>query len=554
MSDPPRIIARTQLRRAIRTGLADPTKVMTLGFLAIIGLGPLLIGLVFGAYIAGQAIAEGVVWQVGPPRIAAIVREAAVAVWLGLTGVAVLRGATVTGGLERPDLLLTSTSVRNIVIGIIYGEWLRFLVVMVPVAALAGVPIWAGSGLASVTPAIMLLLTLVALTAIPAGFGIGLGIRHLVTTYRPIAQLRVPILIALGAAYLAVLITDRFDPLVDQAAVILRASPLAWPAELVVAPIPGVAAQPLRVVGAVGISGLLLPILVSGAVHVATIHWFRDRSTSSGGLRWAVFSLDPLERSLVGRVPRPTVTICVTALRRLKRAPARLVYVAYPLLGSVVLVLDWLRRGELPFLAFILLAVYVIWASGAVVALNPLGDLGGVMPTVLTSPLTGREAIGGFRLAAWLLGVPLIVLIVLVAGLSASTGPVHLGLFALAAMVGVLLAPSLALGVGAMFPRFGAVRITNRRDAVMPSKLAYSVYSSLLSIPTTAFIVLGDPWLAELLTELTATVLRRVLPEAAPVAVWVVRLIVGVPALLAIPLALFAFRFACYRFDRYALP
>lgn len=553
MSRVPRVIAWTELRRSIRILFASPTKVLTLGLLVIIGLGPFLSGVGLGSFLAGRAIQAGVIAEVGEAWVVTLVRGGVAVVWLLLWSVAVLRAATQTGTLDLPDVLLTGTTVRNVVLGVLYGELVRFGLFAGGLGALIGIPVALGAGQRAFAVAVPGLVVFLLLSAVPAGYPVGIAIRHLMTTYRPVARLRVPLLLALLGGYITLLLTERFEPLVMWLVTLLDQSPLAWPAELLLYLLPGLAAEPWPVVAAVGVTGLLAPCWVALTELMATIHWYRDRGQQGGGLLGSLLTLRPLERLFDGRIDRRVLAVCVTTLRRTRRAPLRVLYVAYPVLGSVFFIAEVVRRGEIPLVLFVLLAGYVVWAAGALFTLNPLGDLGPVVGSVVASPVRGREVMRGYCLAAWIVAMPVAAAVVVAAALVGDLTGRELWLLAGATFVGTAIAPLLGLGVGAMFPRFGAVRLNNRREAVMPSKLAVGVYSSFISIPVTAALVLSSPRLVELLDVVVAELLAVAGEEAVAVSLWVVRLAVVLPGLSSIPLALIAFRLACYQYDQFAL-
>ena len=547
----PRVIAGTEFRRTLRIIFADPTKVLTLGVLAIIGVGPMLLGLGLGGYLLGTMIHQGVLARMVPGEATVLIRGTVAVAWIVICGLAILRASTQTATLSQPDMLLISTSVRNIVVGVIYGELVRFALVLLPLTALFAIPMAHAMERPGVAIALIFLVFFLLLTAVPVGFPIGVGIRHLVTTYRPIARLRVPLILGLLGGYLALLLTGRFGPGMVWLAEVAQQSALGWPGEVILHVLPTVTGDPWPVVGAIALTVLVIPIALEIGVWVATIHWYRDRGHTAGGLRWPDIGVDRIEGLTERWVNRPAFVICVTTLRRTKRAPIRMLYVSYPVLGSIFFIAEIIRRGEIPLVFFVIVSVYMIWAIGALVTLNPLGDLGPAIPTVVASPLSGATVMRGYRLAAWGIGIPLAIVVVASAAIFGTMGNQALGWLAVGTVAGTLLVPSVALGIGSMFPRFGSVRVARKREAVMPSKLAFGIYSSVLSVPTTAAIFLASPFLLERLTDIVAILLGLLGEEAAAVTLWIVRIFLLFPIVIALPLAVIGFRFACYRYEQF---
>ncbi|ELY67975.1 hypothetical protein C489_08215 [Natrinema versiforme JCM 10478] len=118
--------------------------------------------------------------------------------------------------------------------------------------------------------------------------------------------------------------------------------------------------------------------------------------------------------------------------------------------------------------------------------------------------------------------------------------------------VGAVVTPALASGIGSAFPRFGSVNVTNNREAVMPSKTAFVVYTLAIILPTVAALVLyleAPETIAGLITSVAAWTPAPDLSISAhgiTVGAWIV-LIGGLLAPVV------SYRYAVERFDWYAL-
>lgn len=260
-----------------------------------------------------------------------------------------------------------------------------------------------------------------------------------------------------------------------------------------------------------------------------------------------------MEWLLAGVASRPVRGVCLTVIRRTKRAPVRTLYVAYPLVGALFFLAEVVRTGEVPIAFTVGLCAYVAWGAGALFTLNPLGDLGAVAAGVLSAPISGRDVMAGYTLAAMVVGIPVAVLVALVTGSLSSLGGLHIGLLALGTVGGTILAPVLAIGVGAMFPRFASVRVTDKRRAVMPSKLSFLVYSSLFGIPATAAIVIAVPAVAAGVIATFSALIGVPVPASLAVTSPVVRLAMVAQLLVGVAVAPLSYRHAARRFDRFTL-
>jgi hypothetical protein len=163
--------------------------------------------------------------------------------------------------------------------------------------------------------------------------------------------------------------------------------------------------------------------------------------------------------------------------RRGRRAPITLSYVLYPLFvlfGPVTsAVQTGTIGGDLPLLAVLCGA----WMTGALFTLNVVGNEGAVLPATLLGADPGRSLVGGHVAAAALLGVPLTVAATAVLAVASPYGPAAVVTLAASALVLAGSAGPVATGVGAAFPRFEAVRMSRSTRAIVPSLLAFTVYS-----------------------------------------------------------------------------
>lgn len=151
-----------------------------------------------------------------------------------------------------------------------------------------------------------------------------------------------------------------------------------------------------------------------------------------------------------------------------------------------------LETGELPWHAPWLAIWYGSWAADMSVPLNPLGNQGGTLPALLTSPADGRHVLHGHVLAAVLPVAPVTASVAATAGLLDGRPTMDLAVLGIGAVGAVLAATVLAAGIGSVFPRFEAVDFGGARQAAPPSKGAYGVFSAVLSVAVVAVATISD--------------------------------------------------------------
>ncbi|APX95143.1 hypothetical protein [Natronorubrum daqingense] len=502
------VVAKTEFRRTIRAVSSERSKLLMLALLAVFMFGSIVVA---GGYLLpmlGEQVADGVTSSEAAMAIELATGGTAVA-WLFLTFMAAIRAFTAAGSVDEPAFLLTSTSLRTVVVGVVGSEILLFAVWVLPPALVLSAAFAFGAGTILPVALAVIVVLLALFTAIPVGFVLGIWVRHLVTVYEPIAQYRLLVFVGFWVLYFGAIATGRFNLVLDQLFVALQDSPLGWAGHLLLLAVPNVDASSTSalaaVVGAVALSGAALAVGVASARR----HWFADPARfedTSEPTRKESQSSSRLD-TILGRVlSRPTRTVTVTAIRRTKRAPIRLAYVGYPLFGALVFAQEIFQTGTVPAHVAVFLSLYVVWAAGALFTLNPLGDLGRGLPAVVASPLTGRQAITGLVVAGSLVAAPLALLVSLSLGLISPLSLEQTAALVAATTLGAVVTPALATGIGTGFPRFGSVKVTNSREAVMPSKLAFIVYSIAIILPAVAALVLyvdAPELIAELLLVVT---------------------------------------------------
>lgn len=470
------LVVRTEVRRRLRS-LDDPKKGLAYALSGLVGVG-VGIAAVVGAYVLGGAVAAGALDA--PLPAAASVAVGVLALPAFVTGV---RAVQETGVPAAPETLLLAARHRDVVTATLVVEALLPLAMVGVPGVLASLTFAAGAGSPASAPPVATAVLLLVLVGSAAGFALGLVVRNAVARSRALARYKGGVGFLLMLAYFAVLYgtdaSDAFAPAVR----LLAATPLAWFGDLaLLAVVP--AASPLRAAGAVGLAGLALLACWAASDRLATWLWYSvpvqphggEAESSIGGLPWLGRTTD--------RIVRKTWT-------RARRAPMRLVYVVYPLMfsiGPLVAGFD----GTVPGYVAPSLVVYGAWTTGAAFTLNPIGDETPVLPVTLTTPVRGRRFVRALWLASAAPGVPLTAVLAIAAGVLAGYPPTALALVAVLGVCLPALAPGLAAGVGAAFPRTEPARVTRSRRVVVPSLVAFGGYSfALLLLASPAWLALG---------------------------------------------------------------
>ncbi|NGM67437.1 hypothetical protein G6M89_00185 [Natronolimnobius sp. AArcel1] len=545
-------IAGMECRRTIRAVTGDRTKILVMAAIGVFAFGPLTVVALLLLPELGEEVAAGAVDSEMASMILEIVPGVVAVVWLFAVLMAAIRTVTTAAKIDKPACLLISTRLRNVVVGVVGAEIVLFSLWVVPPAVVLSSAFASGTG--TILPVVIapLVVVLLLVTAVPVGFVIGVCFRHLITVYEPIARYRTPLLALLALAYFGSIATGWFNEITAVLFDLLGDGPLGWPGHLLLVAIPGISPSSTAAIGALVATAVVAPLAIFAGEAVARVHWYADPARTGDETVSDADSSNRLAELLSYGLAQPTRTVAVTAIRRTKRAPIRLAYVAYPLFGTLFFAQEIIQTGTVPTYLAVLLCLYVVWGAGVLFTLNPLGDLGQALSAVLTSTLSGTDAIRGRMIAGSLVGVPVAIIVAIAMGLVSPLSLEATGALVVGSAVGALVTPGLAAGIGSVFPRFGTVKVTNNSEAVMPSKMAFLVYTVAIMLPAGAATVLytdSAALIAEIAT-MTATIIPQVEAtfEASTVTTlsWTI-LVIG---LIAPPVA---YRYAVERFDWYRL-
>jgi hypothetical protein len=519
-------IARVEVRRSVRAVRSSGTRTAAFGFALLFWVALPTVGGGVLAYRLGRALPR----VPGEFPVLDLVRGGAAVGWVGLAALAAARIAGKKGELDSPEGVLTTVPARDAALGLLLAEYARMaLVAAIPVATVAAA---LAVGARTVGPLLAVPATAAVLLGVglAVGFPVGIAVKWSTRRTPWLARHKTALLVAAFGLYLFAVTSEAFGDAISGLQEALRDTPLAWFGDAALLGLPGVAAVPVRAVGAAALASVLLPALAAVGIRSATTLWYTDRaqatdegtgqretspqgtadaaargrvgasngsasnesgasgsasneSTSRGDVSPARTgaSASVGERALAplsGVLARPTRIVTLAVWRRTKRAPIRLLYVAYPLFFLYAPLRTAFESG-VPTSLPVLVALYGTWAAGAT-ALNPLGDEGSVLPTTLLSGIDGRQFVTGHVLSAALVGVPVVALTTAAAGALSPLDPAQWLALTVASAVLAVSGTVLAVAVGTLFPRFGAVEVFRSREVTMPSKGAFAAYSLAL--------------------------------------------------------------------------
>ncbi|PSQ25734.1 hypothetical protein BRD03_11550 [Halobacteriales archaeon QS_9_68_17] len=522
------LIARTEVRRSFRTFTDNRTR-LALTALSALVLAAVVAGGTYGVYLAGRAVRDGGLAEFDVlPALRGVVGLA----WVGVTALVAARAVAQRGEVDEPEGLLTAVPTRDALGGVLLSELAFVLLWGLPAVWVLTAGFSYGAGTPGPLLATLPVAVALAALAVAVGYGVGLLVRQLVTRYEFLARHRQALFALAFLGYFALVFSGGLNVLGSTLFDPLSRTPVGWLADLLLVGTPGVdpslaraAAAPVLVLAAVA------PAFV-GTLRIASVHWFADPATSSAepeeadGATGSRLSAPDLALPMPSSLSRPTRAVATAAWRRAVRAPIKLAYVAYPLFGVVPIAQIAVEQGQVPAELPYVLVVYGGWAAGVLVTLNVFYI--GFNTAQVEKP--ARQA------AAYAMNQQQVIEHSRVATLTVAGA-------ALATAT-----PLLATGIGAVFPRQGAVRVVGNRAAVMPSKRAFLTYTAAIA----AAVVAGGLAVEATLRQFVAGVLP-LLHSALTVSPETLRTAgtVALVVLLASPFASVAY--AARRFESYTL-
>ncbi len=460
-----------------------------LAFTALVGiLGAFFLWQTFDAARAvGSEVAAGAAlpsWMVTATGV----------LWLFLTILLVTDALGSNGDLDNDGQYLTLCPAADVVGGLLLAAASKFSVYTLGPGLAAGAGLAAGTGSLRPLLGVGAAAVVIPATAAAVGYPIGFALKGFIRRSGNLGRITTVLGGGIGLAYVTLAVTGELLTLVERLEPVVQSAPLAWFGHLALATIPDAGVD---VTGALVLLGFTPVIVVGGtvvAVPAARYAWLAD-ATHSGDDETELVA--PPESRLdaaldtICRAPA-TLGIASTTLRRAVRSPFQFVFVAPPLLAAIVFVEGVVTTGSVPWYVPWFVVWYGAWAGGAVLPLNPLGNQGSMLPTLLTAPAHARHVVHGNVVAATLVCAPPTAGLAVGAGYLAGSSPPVLVALGGASVTAVTGSALVATGIGSVFPRFEAVSLDGSRQAVPPSKRAYGLFSVTLSLVVIAVAFVAD--------------------------------------------------------------
>jgi hypothetical protein len=397
-----------------------------------------------GGYVLGGRLATD------GPAVLETLRGFAGVLFALLLFLTVLKEVTDGSMDSHVESVLLSAGAHSVAAGNVFWNLLLTGVQFGALVLAGGIALGAGSGSTTVVVTVAIAGVAMLVTAVPLGYVLALAVGVAFRRVPFVREHRAILGAPLAVAYFALFLRAR------ESMAVLGDSPLGWYADAALA-FEGAGAVSLRAAAVVAVAPVALVGLTALSVRVGSALWYHDdpggaegspeRERDSGG---------PLDWLLRRVVTRPTAAVTRTVWRRLRREPRTLLFAALPiaLTGSVGVEIANRRPAAVP----VVVGVYGAATVGMGATLNPLGSLGGGLPTALTAPDGGRHVVRGYLLSAALPGVPVVATGAFLGAVAVgATSATALALAGVAAAL-ALAAPAVSMAVGVALPNLEGLR------------------------------------------------------------------------------------------------
>lgn len=472
-----RTISLTEIRRRWRWTRANPGQLLSVGIL-ILFLLPVAIGTPVGAYIGGDLLLSG---EVAMPTVR--LRQISVSLWLAGAFFGGFRGFTAILDPDRRDGLLTTISHRQLLAGLLLTELLIYGLASLLVVAAAAVAFAVAVDSLIAAPAVFLSTSLLLSTGFLTGLGVALLVKIGGARSRLLRRLRTVVAVAVFVAYMSVFLTGAVTDVLTPLYGLLTPTPIGWLGELALVSA-GIEASAFRGGSALAVGGVGLSLSLPVVSRLTAWLWYADgaeiahsESTATG------------ETRLAGLLPQPMIGVLKVDWRRARRAPISLSYAAYPLFILMTPIIQTVETGTIGGWFVLLVAFCGIWITGALFTLNILGNEGSVLPSTLLTAAPSRAIVGGHIVAGALIGLPLTGAAVVVLGLVSPLSGVTVGSLTVGTLLVGTASAAIATGIGAALPRYEAVSVSRSRKAIIPSTLAFVIYSVVVGIVSLPLLI-----------------------------------------------------------------
>jgi hypothetical protein len=503
----------------------SPAQLAALGVFGLIVLG-FTVGVTWVAYDAGQSFAEN---ADNLADVLALIPAAVAVFAITLTAYLV---ALQYGDIDVRDGYLTTVPARDVVGGLLLAGFVRSVAVfLVPLLA-ASVAFALGANAPLALPLGVLAVLAVTVTSFLVGFPLGTAVTYLLGQSEFVDRYKTALAAAAFLGYFALIFTNALGEVVQPVLEAAQASPVAWYGDLVLLAVPAADASALRAAAVLAGSLAVSLAAVPASIRACERRWYDDKA------RAGVRETDSVTGGrLDGLLGRRTAWVARKSWLRARRAPIKLLYVAYPVFVLFTPLQNSFEAGFVTAGLATTVTLYSAWSAGALFTLNPLGDEGAVLPVTATTGVSGRQFVGGLVAASALVGTPVTAALALVLGVLSPLSALATACTVAAALALPTLAAAVAAGVGTVFPKYEATTITRSREAVVPSMWAFGVYTIVFLVTAGFATGFQNPIAVDLLTDSLGVSAAAVNVGGLAVGL----LIAGVAAALAVRTAVGAF-------------
>lgn len=470
-------IGRMELRRRWRSLQENAAQLIAIVFAGLFGL--MFIGtLFFGAFMFGVSLRTG---DLNAP--VELVRQGLVYIWIFVLAFGGYRAYSTALRPDRLDGMLTTVSHRELLGGLLFAEALLWGIPGAILVGLSALLFAAGSGSILAAPVAFVTIGLVVSTALTGGFGIALAVRNTGIRSKLLTRLRTVFAVVLGLGYFWLLVTQAFDTVLAPVYWVLSPTPIGWFGDLLLLGTVNDASF-ARAAGAVAGSGLFFIVSAHILTRLAALLWYADGVSIEYHRTDSVSSTDSHLESVLSR---PIAGIVSRDWKRARRAPITLSFAIYPLFVLISPIMTAVQTGSISSSFPTLVVLSGAWITGALFSLNVLGNEGAVLPATLLADDSGRRLVIGHAVAGALISAPLTVVATIGLGIASPHPRLSVLTLAVSALVLTLAAGAIASGVGVIFPRFDEVSVSRSTKAIVPSTVAFVVYSIVLllvALPT----------------------------------------------------------------------
>lgn len=492
-------IAIMEVRRSFRGYFQQPRRKFALAALLLIFGSMLLLGGVPTAYSLGQTVRI----EQRLPFLTTI-RQLLPLFIVGLAFLFVSRTFEQIAHIDREDLMLTTTTPRAVVIGLLSAEMMLYIVWFgLPVLLLCGA---FAVGAGTIAPLVTVPLALVPILLFSSIYGYIIGISSLhISHYLPIPSQIKTIVYALFFLFIFIvsqvlvrqLFSEGLPSWLASIGHMLLVLPFSAYVNFFLMGTP--VGSPITIDAIVVLVGLIgsVPVGFTVASRLATRFWLTETEHRRG-----LLDGDSEAGMKPTRVARPFAwsrsgRIAWHYLRRGARSPQQFAHLMIIVPAAAPLFSSLFTQHSIVYI--IILGGSIILGAilaGATFGLNPFGDEQTTLPLLLVTTTPPQQFVRGRIIAGLAVSIPFVVVVPF---LVAIVGPLSVLDVFVYVLIGIGLSvtsAAWAVGIGTAYPIYESREMWGT-DSVMPSTLAMLVHEFIVAIGGLISLVLSGLALAQ---------------------------------------------------------